>query len=131
PLGPGKNDQTRRAWAIQKSQTLARRRAAIELGAPKAQGATVSAAVDRYFEDHPEGPGRRASTLALYRLHADAFLAWADRSGVSKADDLTQAHLAAYRASCMKVKRRVPVAEGEQGAKRFGTTPRAASSVNV
>lgn len=55
---------------MRKSKALARRRAELESGAPRALGVTLADAVERFFLDRPQ---LRELTRALYRLHAKPF----------------------------------------------------------
>ncbi len=127
PLTSGRTKESRRAWAIARAQEIARRRDAISRGAPRALGAGLALAVERYFHDHPT---LRESTRALYRSHANTFLAWADREGITKADDLTKPSLLAFRAARLRVPKHAPKV-GDPRQRRETNEKRAPSSVNV
>jgi integrase len=97
--------ETRRDWAIQKSKALAKRRLALEDGAPRATGTALGDALDRYFKAHPQ---LRDRTRAIYRAAADKLGAWAGRHGVGSADELTRAKLLAFREHLVSQPKRVP-----------------------
>ncbi len=96
--------EARRDWAIRKSRALAQRRLELEGGAPRTTGTTIADAVKTYFDDHPQ---LRAKTVEAYSSAAGKFKAWAARSGVRSADDLTGQRLVAFRAELVKEKKSV------------------------
>lgn len=119
--------ETRRDWAIRKSKALARRRIELEGGAHRATGTTLSDALDRYYEDHPQ---LRDGTRGVYERATDKLKAWAEAAGVRSADDLTGPRVTAFRAALVKAPRGTSAAGGKRGARKATTEPRAASSVN-
>lgn len=120
--------ETRRDWAIAKARAIAKRRAELDGGAPRATGTALDAAIDRYFDDHPRLSPR---TREIYAAAANKLKAWAARAGVTTADDLTGPRLVAFRAALAKEPKRVAVGGDRRGARRAAGEPRSASAVNV
>ncbi|HEX4335579.1 MAG TPA: hypothetical protein VH062_06665 [Polyangiaceae bacterium] len=96
--------EARRDWAIRKSRSLAKRRAELDGGAPRATGAGLTAGIERYYEDHPE---LRPATVQAYRDATKKLMAWAARQGVTTGDDLTGPLLLGFRASLVKERKTV------------------------
>src|SRR4051812_31687030 len=57
-------DEARREWASRKSAALAKRRMDLDAGAPRKTGATLAAAIGRFYEDHPH---LRERTVEVYQ----------------------------------------------------------------
>ncbi len=119
--------EARRDWAMKKAKAIARRKMELASGAPRGTGTALSDAVARYFADHTN---LRAKTLVVYRHAADKLLAWAKKSGVQSADDLTRAKLLAFRAELVRERKSVPLPKGKRGKQRASTEPRSAFTVN-
>jgi len=128
PLGAGRNAQTRREWAIQKAQSIAKRKDALAAGAPRATGTALATAVDRYFKDHPR---LRERTRETYAKAAAKLKDWCAAQGVRSADQVTAAHLEAFRTSLAKAPRQRQAAGASRGKRKGTSEPRAASAVNV
>jgi integrase len=111
--------EAREEWAVRKSKALGRRRLELEGGAVRATGTALSAAVDRYFKDHPQ---LRAKTLEAYKAAGLKLTTWAAWHGIRSGDDLTGPRLVAFRAEIVKEPLRAHV-KGK-GTKR---TPRPAT----
>src|SRR6188768_4024115 len=128
PMGAGRNAQTRRLWAVEKSRQIAKRKYELASGAPRATGTTVRDAVDRYFKDSHR---LREQTLKTYRKGTDRFLAWCEANRIQLADDLKLAQLVAFRAALSSAPKREPFIGSKRGGKRELETARTASAVNV
>jgi integrase len=120
--------EARREWAIRKAKALAKRRGELDGGAPRATGTGLSAAVDRYFEDHTN---LRTRTLFLYRRSARKFLEWATRKEIHTADDVGRENLVAFRASRVTEGRNATAAGGARGEKRSDGEKRSPATINV
>lgn len=119
--------ETRRDWAIRKSKALAKRRLELDGGAPPTTGTALDAAIDRYFEDHTR---LSAGTITTYRDATNKLKAWAARSGLKSADDLTGPRLVAFRATLVKQPKHRAANGGKRGQYRPGGEPRSPYSVN-
>jgi integrase len=119
--------ELREDWAIKKSKTLALRRLELEGGALAKTGTALDAAIDRYFEDHPD---LRDATREGYKATAEKFRAWAKRTGLRSADEVTGPKVAAFRAELVKERRQVHVKGGKRGAVKITTEPRSPHTVN-
>lgn len=115
-------------WAVRKSQQLAQRRLELAGGAQRTTGTGLEAAVDRYWDDHPE---LRDRTLEIYRAAAAKLLAWAKRTGLRSADDVTGPRLLAFRAQLAREPKRVHDKGGKRGQQRSTDERRSPSTVNV
>lgn len=120
--------EARRDWAIRKSKTLGKRRMDLEAGAPRSTGTGLSAALDRYFEDHTR---LRAGTLGIYRRASNKLAAWCAKVGIRSADDLTAPHVVAFRTSLVREPVNAPVKGAKRGKRASSPQPRAASTVNA
>lgn len=115
-------------WAVDKSKALARRRLELESGATRATGTGLSAALGRYFKDHPH---LRDRTRRLYRGVADRLAEWGSAHGIDSGDDLTGPMLVAFRAELVKQPKRVKLAGGKRGAVKASREPRSPNAVNA
>lgn len=116
------NEAQREAWAVNKSRELAKRRAELDAGAPRATGKPLSEAFDHYFQAHPH-LGER--TRADYRAAANKLLAWAKREGFALADDLNRARLMHFRESLIREPKHATVkGEGVGRGRRRPTAER-------
>lgn len=97
-------EEARRDWAVRKSRAIAKRRLELEGGAPRATGAGLADAVERFYKDHPD---LRPATVWAYRDATKKLLAWAAGQGIESADELEGPHLLSFRASLMREKRTV------------------------
>ncbi len=114
-------------WAVRKSKALAKRRLELEGGAPKATGTALDTALDRYFRDHPQ---LREGTRGIYKQTSDKFADWARRNRIKSADDLTGAHLVAFRAVLLKEPLRSAVPGGRRGERGDTEERRAPTTIN-
>lgn len=128
PLGAGRNEQTRKRWAIEKARAIAKRRDELSSGAPRATGTALEAAIGRYYEDHPRLRDRTKST---YQKGTDKLVTWCGAHGVASADELTLAHLVSFRASLSGAPRMRAISGSTRGAKEKTSAPRSPSAVNV
>jgi integrase len=119
--------ETRRDWAIRKAKALARRRVELEVGALRTTGTAFDKAIERYFEDHPE---LRPATLGVYKAASAKLTAWAGKTGLRSADDVSRPWLVAFRAEIVRERRLVHVAGGKRGAVKTTTEPRSPHTVN-
>lgn len=128
PLGAGRNEQSRRRWAIEKARALAKRRDELALGAPRATGTALEAALRRYYDDHPR---LRERTRSTYQKGTDKLTTWCRTHSITSADKLTLANLVSFR-SWLSGQRRVRAAPGGVRGKKIATAePRSPSAVNV
>jgi len=118
----------RRDWAIRKSRTIGKRRMDLDAGAPRATGTGLADALDRYFKDHER---LRPGTLGIYRRAADKLATWGAKAGVRSADDLTGAHVVAFRASLVREPLNAPVKGGKRGKREAAEQTRAPTTVNA
>jgi integrase len=119
--------ELREEWAVRKSKALDKRRLELEGGAHRATGTKLSAATDRYFEDHPQ---LRPKTLAVYKAAADKLNAWAGRARVRSADDLNGPKLMAFRAELLREPLRAREKGGKRGAMKATDKPRSPHTIN-
>jgi integrase len=119
--------EARRAWAVQKAKTLAKRRVELESGAPRATGTGLSEAIAKYFEAHP---ALRPNTVTAYRAAAKKFEVWAAKAGVTSADAVNRARLMAFREKLAKTPKRTAVKGGKRGARADASEPRSAHALN-
>lgn len=126
PLGVT-NEPARRDWAIKKSKALARRKMLLESGAPRLSGTALNLAFKTYFEAHKH---LRPSTLAAYQGPIDKLKAWADKHGITSADEITRVRLTEFRDSLVRERRQVPVPAGKRGQWATSTKTRSPTTVN-
>ncbi len=119
--------ELREDWAVRKAKALARRRFELEGGAQRTTGTALEAALKRYFEDHEH---LRPKTLEVYRAAADKLTAWAAKTGLRSADDLTGPRLVAFRAEVIKERRRTRELGGKRGAMKATTETRSPYTIN-
>ncbi len=117
----------REAWCVNKSRALAKRRAELDTGAPRATGAALSGAVDGYFKAHPQ---LRPRTVKIYRRATDKLIAWATSAGVRTADELTRARLLEFRAAAVASMKHTPLPGAPRGHFVATSARRAAPSIN-
>jgi integrase len=120
--------EARRQWAIALSRRIAKRTMELEAGAHRATGTALRAAVERFYEDNPR---LRPRTIEIYRLATDKLLTFADRHGITSADDLTPPNLLAFRAELARVPKRAAASGGRRGASKAGRDVRKPAAVNV
>jgi len=120
--------ELRAEWAVRKAKALGTRRLELDRGAPRATGTTLADGLNRYFKDHER---LRPGTLGIYRRAADKLAAWGAKAGVKSADDLTGAHLVAFRASLVREPLNAPVKGGPRGKRSAAVQTRAPASVNA
>lgn len=92
----GKTDEeSRRAWAIEKSQNLRGRKAALESGAPLRTETPVAKAIADYYD--PEKTELSPASVLSYKQATDPFAAWCGSHGVYLTESLNGPLLTAYR----------------------------------
>ncbi len=119
--------ELRADWAVRKSKALARRRLELEEGAPRATGTALTAAVSRYYEDHPQ---LRERTTKAYKAATLKLEAWCAAASVASADDLTGPKLVAFRAALVKEPKRAHVVGGKRGERVETPASRSPHTVN-
>ncbi|MDB4988675.1 MAG: hypothetical protein JWN04_3853 [Myxococcaceae bacterium] len=126
-LGPSIRTEAQRiAWAVNKSRELAKRHVELAGGATPASGVTLSHAVDRYFDAHPQ---LRDRTIADYRAAADKLLAWAKRERI-ESDSLTRPLLMSFREELIREPKKV-AAKGKGTRGKPAATGERRSAVRV
>ncbi|HEY5372948.1 MAG TPA: tyrosine-type recombinase/integrase [Polyangiaceae bacterium] len=119
--------EARRDWAIRKSRALAKRRMDLDAGAHRATGTKLADAIGRYFKDHPQ---LRPKTLEVYKAAGDKLTAWAERTRVHSADDLTGPKLVAFRAELVREPRRARAKGGKRGQMKPTDKTRSPHTIN-
>lgn len=119
--------ELRREWCIAKARELAKRRMALESGAPRATGTTITQGVALYFGDHPQ---LRDKTLVTYRLSTANFEAWTERAHITSLDKVGRPELLRFRAAMLKLPKRTAARRSKRGAKHEHSKTRSIVSVN-
>ncbi|HET8940216.1 MAG TPA: hypothetical protein VFN67_42535 [Polyangiales bacterium] len=119
--------ELRRAWAIRKAQSLAKRRSDLAAGAPRATGTTIEQGIELYFSDAAQ---LSPNTVVTYRLATASFAAWSKREGIDSLDDIGRPELLRFRAAMLKLPKRASAPSEKRGRKREQTGTRSAISVN-
>jgi integrase len=119
--------EARRAWAVQKAKSLAKRRVELESGAARATGAGLDDAIAKYFEAHPS---LAKNTRTAYEAAAKKLKAWAKKTHLASADDVTRAKLMLFREVVAKAPKRAAAKGGKRGARVEATEPRSAHALN-
>jgi integrase len=86
--------EAREAWAKRFAETLGRRRAERQAGAPAMVGKPIADALKQYFK---EAKHLRARTELVYKEGTREFEAWATRQGIKGTEELTPERLWAFR----------------------------------
>jgi integrase len=119
--------EQRADWAVRKAKALALRRVELESGATPKTGTKFDDAIDRYFKDHGN---LRPRTLKGYRDAADKLNAFAKRTALKSADDLTGPRLVAFRAELVREKYHAQAKGAKRGARRETARARSPWTVN-
>lgn len=120
--------ETRRDWAIEKSRSLAARRAALASGAPRKTETSLADAIASYLK---ESKNRlRPATVSAYKDTSVPFLAWAKRLNVQLVEELDRGLLMGYRDVVAAKRRSVPVPDAERFARRDSLVRRSPATVN-
>lgn len=119
--------ELREDWAVRKSKALAMRRLELESGATPKTGTSFDDAIDRYFRDHAN---LRPRTLNGYRDAAKKLRAFAKRTGLRSADDLTGPRLLAFRAELVRERRHAQAKGGRRGARKETDAARSPWTIN-
>jgi len=119
--------EARRAWAVQKAKSLAKRRVELESGAARATGTALDDAIKQYFEAHAS---LAKNTRTAYDAAAKKFKAWAHKTRLTSADDVTRARLMQFREALAKAPKRTAAKGGKRGARVEATEPRSAHALN-
>jgi integrase len=121
------NADGREQWAKRKSQQLAKRRAELDGGAPRATGQSLKDAVDRYFAAHPH---LRDRTVEGYRGATAKLQRWAEAQQMESGDELSRAALMRFREWLITTPKQKTVTGGKRGQRVDGDKPRGAERVN-
>lgn len=105
--------EARRAWAIDKAQALAERRAALASGAPLKTETTFAVATDRYFA--AAGARLRPVTRKGYERAVALLVEWAERRGLRYVEQLTPPLLATFHEEMSARSKLAPVRNGRRG----------------
>lgn len=119
--------ELREDWAAKKSKELAKRRLQLEEGAARATGTGLEAAIGKYYEAHKN---LRPKTLTGYKAATDKLLAYAERTGVKSADDVSRPWLLGWREAVVNEPKKVAEKAGKRGKRRETPKTRSAYSVN-
>lgn len=128
PLSVGKNAQARRRWAIDRANTIRKRRDELASGAPRMLGTELEAAVGKFYEKNPQ---LRKRTTEIYKLATDKLLAWAKSSGIRSGDDLNGPKLMAFRDFLQLAPKRADAKGAKRGGKKETDKLRKPGSVNI
>lgn len=106
---------TRRAWAVAKSQQLQRARSDRQLGIERPPDVTVTAAIADYLA---AGGRRGAFEHRTRRTYGDALEAFAAIAPAKLTRELTVAHLATFRTARQRAGKRTALPGGKRGSTR-------------
>lgn len=120
--------ESRDAWAKQFAESIGRRKADIQAGAPKRVGKSIADAIKAYFKEH--GAGLRPRTLKTYADGADTFLAWTQREGITNTAELTPERLYAFRSAVASVPKRGVVKGGKSGERAETRAKRSPNTID-
>ncbi len=127
----GKTDEdSRRAWAIQKSETLRARAAALAAGVAERTETPVAAAIADYYKS--QAAELAPATVLSYKQATDPFGAWCATHGVLLTETLTPPLLTKYRLWFVARPAHAPVSGAKvgRGAYREGKRKRSAAQIN-
>ena len=119
--------EARREWAIRKSKALASRRMELELGAPLRTRTPLLDAIDDYLQ--ARSTQVKPSTLVADRKACARFRPWVELNGPRYVEELSPAHLLAYRESRIAAPLQSQ-ARGKRGARRVVAGRRKPASIN-
>jgi integrase len=124
-----RTEEARRAWAIRKSEALAKRRVELKEGGRLKTETPLGDAIDDFYK----GAERRlrASTLATYRHGIRRFKEWADGAGIRRSEELDGPRLAAYRTALIAGDRNAAKRGGKRGERKPVSAMRAAITTNT
>lgn len=122
--------ESRKQWAINKSNSIAERRAALKSGTAIVSNTTPAKAVESYFKTRKHE--LKDSTIKVYREATDPFLRWAKSTGLTRVEDLTPPRLTALRDWLVGLPRHVQKrgAGNGRGARRPSKRRRSPSQIN-
>lgn len=118
---------SRREYASDVSQRLAREFDRLAAGGRRTSGLTLAEAMEGYFEAHAS---LRARTTIIYRTAAAKLVEAAAMVGVQLADDLTRAKLGECRTIIARQPKRTPLRDGRRGVYAASGEPRSANAIN-
>lgn len=123
-------DESRRAWAITKSESLRKREAAIESGAALRTETPVSKAIADYYDS--QASELAPATLLSYRQATDPFAGWCESHGVALTESLTAPLLTKYRLWFVARPAHAPASGSNvgRGSYKTGKRKRSAAQVN-
>lgn len=124
------NADGRRAWAIEKSKALARRRMEIDGGAPKMQKAAFDDALNGFVKAAENR--LRVRTIEAYTAGLDLVKEWGEQAGIKSTLDINPAKLRGFRDWLIARRKQNPVTgEGAKRGERQSAAERLSpSSVN-
>jgi len=120
--------ETRREWAIRKSEALRVRRAEISLGAPRKTRTNLAEAIDEFIERRT--PELSESTVDSYRDCLRVLAEWAEKQRIAIVEDLTPTALTAFRAVVIARPKRRAAADAPRGKKLLQSVRRSPSTIN-
>lgn len=112
PEPDARDIDTRAAWAGDKSDWIAQRRAELAAGAIPSTGSALDKTIEHYFTDNAH---LDPDTLKKKRAVMRKLIAWATRVKITKADDLTQPALMSFRSVLLNEKKRKAKPGGKRG----------------
>ena len=121
--------EAREAWAIDKSEAIAKRRMDIKRGAPLKTETDFDGAIADFLDSCRNR--LRPNTVNSYRQSIEPFHVWARKAGVRFTEDLTPAKLVAYRHALVAEGRHDPVAGAKRGRRRPTGTKRSPVTTNT
>lgn len=127
-------DESRRAWAIEKSESLRERKAAVAAGAVVRTQTTIAAALADFYEE-PRADGKPHSrlnnaTLTVYKQATTPFAAWCANNGVPFIESLTSPKLVQFRAHFVARPAHEQAAGHKRGQRKEGKRRRSAAQIN-
>lgn len=123
------SEAARIAWARQKSSSLVERKLELSRGAPRRTGSTTfQEAIDAY--QTARTPEVEDATLQSYRKVGPKVIAWAERRGVRRVEDLTLALIVDFRTWLLAQPKQVAAKGGRPGEKVASDEKRAAAGLN-
>lgn len=120
--------EARRQWCITKSRSIAKRKAEIASGAPKATRTPLSEGITTYLEGCANR--LRPATVETYAKGLKLFSEWAEENGITTVEEITSGRLTLFREYATAQRKRIAVPSGKRGARRSSAEPLSKHSVN-
>lgn len=121
-------EESRRDWAIDKSESLRARMAAIASGAALHTETHLKAAVEDFYKERKSQLA--SSTLVIYRQATTPFTDWCAKSGVMLTESLTTPKLAQFRAHFVARPAHAQARGEARGKRKEGKRKRSAGQIN-